>query len=131
MSWFIRPAKEALKASLEEKRPIPTGVKEFHEWSDRIISGAMLTATPESLKFALANIILNNLAPTVAFESDAYFINMLRKHAANQVADAMRAEIRDRVKARLALEEQQKQAAATAANEQGCESIGNLESSSV
>lgn len=129
MHWFLPFPKRALKNRLEEKQPIPTGIKEFHEWSDRIIQGAMLPATPESQKFVLANIILNNLSPTTAFESDAYFINMLRKHAANQVADTMRNEIRERVKARLALE-QQKQAEATAATEQGCENIGEAKISS-
>ncbi len=99
MSWF-RAGKEANKQELNIKRALPTGVKEFHEWSDNIIAGAMLTATPESQKFALANILIN-LQPTIAFETDLYFIHCLRKTAVNQVADAMRAEIREAAKARL------------------------------
>lgn len=89
-----------IQEQLQEKRPLPVGVAEFHEWADRIISGAMLTATPESQKFALANVLLN-LGPTIAYETDLYFIHVLRKHAVNQVADAMRAKIRDEVKARM------------------------------
>lgn len=94
---------DLIQEQLQEKRPLPVGVTEFHEWSDRIISGAMLTATPESQKFALANVLLN-LGPTVAYETDLYFIHVLRKHAINQVADAMRAEIRTAVKARMEAE---------------------------
>lgn len=89
-----------IQEQLQEKRPLPVGVAEFHEWSDRIISGAMLTATSESQKFALANVLLN-LGPTIAYETDLYFIHVLRKHAVNQVADAMRAKIRDEVKSRM------------------------------
>lgn len=95
------------KKALQQKRPLPTGVKEFHEWSDRIIQGAQLTATTESLKYTLANIICNNCGPTVAFETDHYFISLLRKHAANQVAVHIREEIYRKKK------EEQSQGAAT------------------
>lgn len=91
---------DLIQEQLTEKRPLPVGVTEFHEWSDRIISGAMLTATPESQKFALANVLLN-LGPTIAYETDLYFIHVLRKHAINQVADAMRTQIREAVKSRM------------------------------
>lgn len=99
----LTPA-SVIQSQLQEKRPLPTGVTEFHEWADRIISGALLTATPESQKFALANTLIN-LGPTVAYETDHYFISVLRKHAVNQVADAMRNQLREEVKARLAAEE--------------------------
>lgn len=81
------------------------GRKEFEEWSERIIAGAMLTATKESQKFTLANLILH-LGPTESHKEDAFFIHSLRKFAANQVADAIRMEIRDKAKARLAQEEE-------------------------
>ena len=80
------------------KRALPIGVQEFHAWADRIVSKAKLPATPESQKFALANMLMQ--APD-AYAKDKYFINGLRKSAANQVADEMRKEIRDAVKARL------------------------------
>ena len=108
--WAKKPS---IKDELTQKRALPTGVKEFEEWSDRIISGTMLSATAESQKFVLAREILD-LPRTTAFETDLYFINLLRKYAANQVADAMAVKIRDAVKARLAAEEQQKLAAVTA-----------------
>lgn len=97
-----------IKDQLNEKRPLPLGVTEFHTWSDRIISGACIPgATPESIKFALADQLLH-LGPTVDCESDLYFIKCLRKFAVNQVADSMRHEIRDAAKARLAQQEHKK-----------------------
>ena len=81
--------KRALKSKLQEPRELPVGMTAFHEWSDRIISGAALPATPESQKYCLANMLLN-LKPTCAFETDVYFIHALRKFAINQVADEYR-----------------------------------------
>ena len=93
--------KSLVKDQLNEKRALPLGRTEFEIWSDRIISGACIPgATPESIKFALADQLLH-LGPTVDFEADLYFIKCLRKFAVNQVADAMRTEIRDTAKARL------------------------------
>lgn len=96
-----------IQGQLQEKRALPTGIQEFKEWSDRIISGSMLTADAESQRFALANTLIN-LSPTTAFETDLYFIHVLRKHAINQVADAMRTEIRNAAKERLNAEEASK-----------------------
>lgn len=99
------PPIEEIAKSLTERQPLPMGRKEFEEWSDRIIQGALIPgATPESQKFTLANLILH-LGPTESHKEDAFFIHSLRKFAVNQVADAMRCEIRDAAKARLALEE--------------------------
>ncbi len=89
---------------LTEPRPLPMGVKEFHEWSDRIIAGAMIHADAPSLKFALAEMIMH-LKPTDSHCADAHFIHSLRKFAANQVAYAMMQEIRDARKAALAAQE--------------------------
>ncbi len=103
-----------IKDQLDEKRPLPLGKKEFEIWSDRIISGACIPgATAESIKFALADQLLH-LGPTVDFEADLYFIKCLRKFAINQVADAMRHEIRDAAKARLEAQEKTKLAEVTA-----------------
>jgi hypothetical protein len=52
--------------------------------------------------------MLMHVKPTEAFVDDAYFANSLRKFAVNQVADVIRKEIHERVKARLAEEEKQK-----------------------
>jgi hypothetical protein len=82
------------------------GVTEFHEWSDRIMSGTLIPgATPESIKFALADMLLH-LGPTESHKEDAFFIHSLRKFAVNQVADEMRKKIRDDAKARLAKEQE-------------------------
>lgn len=105
---------EVIKDQLDEKRALPLGKAEFEAWSDRIISGACIPgATSESIKFALADQLLH-LGPTVDFESDLYFIKCLRKFAVNQVADAMRREIRDAAKARLEAENKTKIAEVTA-----------------
>lgn len=92
--WKNKKEVEVLKQQLEEKRPLPTGVTEFHEWSDRIISGAGLPASVESQKFALANDLMH-CPPNMAFESDVYFIHRLRKYAVNQVADAIRNQLKE------------------------------------
>lgn len=81
-----------IQGQMQELRPLPLGRQEFEEWSDRIISGAMLPATPKSLKFALAEMIMH-LKPTQDHCDDAYFIHCLRKGAANQVAHAVLMEL--------------------------------------
>ncbi len=103
-------SKEILEQMLEA-RPLPLGRTEFHEWSDRIISGAMvaggeddLEAFIDSQKFMLASMILQ-LGPTESHKSDAYFIHALRKAAANQVADTIGKELREALKVRLAAKE--------------------------
>lgn len=94
VSWFLGrntastpPA--VITAQLLEPRPLPMGVKEFHEWSDRIIGGACIPgATPRDQKFALAGMVMH-AKPTESFMPDGYFIQSLRKVAANQVCHAM------------------------------------------
>lgn len=100
-------SKATILSQLNERRPLPMGRKEFEEWSGRIISGAMVEATPESQRFTLANLLLH-LGPTESHKEDAFFIHSLRKLAVNQVADTLRCEIRDAAKARLAEEEKNK-----------------------
>jgi hypothetical protein len=112
MWWPKKPSTFTIKEELIEKmgepQPLPMGVKEFHAWADRIISGALVPgATPDSQKFALADMILH-LKPTEDHCPDAFFIKTLRKCAVNQVADAIRIELRDKAKARLTQEEEDK-----------------------
>lgn len=95
---------DVIAAQLLEPRPLPLGVKEFHAWADRVIAGALITATPDSQKFALASMILH-LGPTESHKPDAFFVHSLRKSAANQVADAMLREIREAAKLRFSAEE--------------------------
>lgn len=74
-----------IKADLQEPKQLPTGMTAFHEWSDRIIGIAGLSATIASQKHTLASMIMQ-LKPTIAFESDAFFVNSLLHAAASQVA---------------------------------------------
>jgi hypothetical protein len=86
-------AKKHIKM-MNEKRELPTGMTAFEEWSDRIISGTLLPADPQSQKFALATMLMH-LSPTTDHECDAYFIKALRKSAVNQIAHAKMTEIKD------------------------------------
>jgi hypothetical protein len=95
--------KSLVLEQMNELRPLPLGMTEFDEWSDRIISGAMLTADIQSQKFALAEMI-THIKPTEDHCTDAYFIKALRKVASNQVALEAMKRHRDQVKARLAKE---------------------------
>lgn len=97
--------KSVIVAQMSEPRPLPMGITEFNIWSDRLIAGAMVTATVESQKATLASMILH-LGPTEDHKPDAYFIHSLRKLAANQVANEVFTQIRQQVKERLAKEEQ-------------------------
>lgn len=79
---------------LNEMRPLPLGRAEFEEWSTRIIRAAQIPgATDESLKFALAEMVLH-VKPTQSFEKDAHFVHSLRKGAANQVAHTIFQELK-------------------------------------
>src|ERR1035438_8208296 len=84
------------KNPLLERQPLPMGRKQFDDWSDRIISIANIVADTDSQKFALADMLLH-LGPTESHKEDAHFVHYLRKVAVNQVADAMRNEIREKI----------------------------------
>lgn len=101
---LVSTPKEIIQEQLTEPRPLPMGREEFEAWSDRIISGALVSADRNSQKYALANLLLH-LGPTESHKHDAFFIHSLRKFAVNQVADAIRRELHDEAKARLAAEE--------------------------
>jgi hypothetical protein len=105
--------KEVIIDQMNESRPLPMGRQEFEEWSERIISGALLKGKVEvddaqvfieSQKFALANMLMH-LGPTESHKPDAFFIHSLRKFAINQVADTIRKELHEAAKARTAAEE--------------------------
>jgi hypothetical protein len=92
-----------------ELRPLPMGRDDFFIWTDRILSGAMLPCDPnqdkeifeDSLRYVLANMLLH-LGPTESHKPDIFFIHSLRKAAVNQVADALRRELFEKGKSRLA-----------------------------
>ena len=86
---------------MQEPRPLPMGVKEFEEWSERIISGALIpTEDKDSLKAALASMLMS-LGPTEDHKPDAYFIHALRKAATNEIAHAMFQDIKRKKEAEL------------------------------
>lgn len=89
---------------INEPRPLPIGMKEFDDWSDRIISGALVPATVETQKATLAGMIMH-LGPQESHKPDAFFIHGLRKLAANEIANAVFFRIQKQVKERLAKEE--------------------------
>ena len=95
------------------KRKLPTGLSEFHAWSNRIIKKAGLPSTPESQKYALANIAIE-LPRTTAKAKDSFFVDSLQKAAINQVCDYYRKEqyAKKQEQERLA-KEKQNQAEAT------------------
>lgn len=113
---FNSTPKEVILDQMIEPRPLPMGRKDFEEWSDRIVSGAVIPCSEtdknifiESQKYALANMLLH-LGPTESHKPDAYFIHSLRKFAINQVADTVRRELHDAAKARTAAQEAAKKA---------------------
>lgn len=81
-------SKKTVISQMNEPRPLPMGQKEFVEWSDRIISGALIPSEDrDSLVGALAAMLMQ-LGPTESHKPDAYFIHALRKAAVNEVAMA-------------------------------------------
>lgn len=119
-----------IKDQMLEPRALPMGREAFEEWSNRIISGAMIPGEHlgfngtfaeavkrheqqkifhEGQKFALADMLMH-LGPTESHKPDAHFIHSLRKFAINQVADTIRLELRKAAKDRLAAEEAAKKA---------------------
>lgn len=104
--------KEVILDQLTEPRPLPMGRRDFEQWSERIISGALLpggeedaTVFIESQKFSLANMLMH-LGPTESHKPDAFFIHSLRKFAVNQVADTVRKELHEAAKLRTAVKEE-------------------------
>jgi hypothetical protein len=66
-------------------RKFPVGMTEFHEWADRIIALSGNFADNDSMKFALASSLLH-MDSKIAAKPDQYFVALMRKAAANQVA---------------------------------------------
>lgn len=74
------------KRSKLEFRPLPMNIPQWEEWSKRIIKAAGLpTENLETQQFALAGMILQT-SPTDFLRPDEYYVNCLRKAAADQLA---------------------------------------------
>jgi hypothetical protein len=95
----------------QEQFTLPVGKTEFNEFADRIIAKAGQFADRDSMVWALAMELIH-APPTTQF-SDEYFIQRMRKAAANQVASAVVNEIKEK----QAEEAAKRQAEATAAKE--------------
>lgn len=103
-----RTPKKKILDQMNEKRPLPMGRKEFDEWSERIISGALLPGgkdDPEAFideqKRVLCGMILH-CGPTESHKEDAFFIHSLRKNASNFTAQEMFTELQAKAKERVA-----------------------------
>lgn len=76
------------------------GRQEFEEWSDRIMSAALIPGvTVESQKFCLAGALLQ-LDPGEDHATDAKFVKMLRKACVAQTGQTMIMEIKEAQKKR-------------------------------
>lgn len=86
--------------------PLPVGLSEFHKWADSIIELSGEYADPDSMKQALANMIIH-ASPAKASDTPRshvpkqFFVKGLRKGAANQVASYVFQEIRTKQVAAL------------------------------
>lgn len=97
--------KDVIMDQMSELRPLPIGRAQFMDWSDRIISGALVEADKESQRFALTEMIMH-LPPNKSYCEDAFFINGLRRVAVNQTCLTMMTEIKEAHKAAQLLKSQ-------------------------
>lgn len=111
MGRFIRKLLSYIPTSL------PVGMTEFVEWSDSIIELSGKFADEDSMRWAISNMIMH-LPSTKATASKNYFVQCLRKTAANQIAGQIFVDIKEKqAAAQKAAEaaQQPQQAEATAA----------------
>lgn len=91
-------------------RPLPVGMTQFDTFAARIIAKAGNFADEDSMRFALASILIHADAKHGSLP-DSYFVDRLRKSASNQVASQVFQDVKAKQAAAL---EAQKQAEATA-----------------
>ncbi len=65
--------------------PLPVGVTEFNVWADSIIALSGQFASQDSMRFALASMVIHSDSKRSAVPKHT-FVKLLRKSAANQVA---------------------------------------------
>lgn len=113
----VSAPKELIIDQMNEPRALPMGRKEFDEWSDRIISGALIPGGEDdkewfnkTLKMVIADTV-THLGPTESHKPDAHFIHRLRKITNNQVCLAYVAEVKAEQKVRLEAEAAKKEPA--------------------
>lgn len=99
--------------------PLPVGRAEFETWSNAIIDLAGPYADPASMKYALASNVMH-MKHDVGSVPKAYFVKVLRKAAANQVASQVFVDIKEaQLEAAKAAQEAAKLAEATAQVQDG------------
>lgn len=82
--------------------PVPVGVADFETWSQSIIDTYPIPADADSVKFALATMILHS-GPTDAYKPKFKFFLMLRAGMAKQVAGAVFQDIKTKQQERAKL----------------------------
>lgn len=105
-----KTSKQTILGQMNEPRPLPMGQKEFVEWSNRIISGALIPCDDRDSLVGCLAAMLMNLGPTESHKPDAYFIHALRKAAINEVAHANFQELKQRKAARAEAEKKEAEA---------------------
>lgn len=89
--------------------PLPVGLTEFNTWADSIIELGGQYADQDSLRFAIASMVIHLPAGTGGISKN-HFVKGLRKSAANQVASQVFQDIK--AKQQALLEKQQAEATA-------------------
>lgn len=99
MKQLLAKFKELVKYALSYlPHKLPVGLTEFHNFSDSIIELSGEYADRDSLKFAIATMILH-AGEARGSLSKQYFVRRLRKVAANQVAGQVFTDIKEKQKA--------------------------------
>lgn len=80
--------------------PLPIGMTEFDTWANSILDLSGRFADDDSLKFALASMIIH-LGPQRSAVPKNYFVRSLKKGAANQVASQIFQDIKSKQQAAL------------------------------
>lgn len=97
---------------LDIDRPLPVGLAEFNEFANRIITLGGSYADEDSMRFALASMVMHADGNKGSY-SDRYFIERLRKVAANQVAAQVLQDIKVKQQEAAAAREAQTKVEAT------------------
>lgn len=87
-------------------RHLPVGMSEFETWAQRILSQTGKFADEDSMKFALASILIHADARHGSLP-DKYFTDRLRKSAANQVSSQVFQNIKAKQAEELAKQQQE------------------------
>lgn len=86
-------------------RALPVGMTQFETWAERIMSQTGKFADENSMKFALASILIHADAKHGALP-DKYFTDRLRKSAANQVASQVFQDVKQKQAEELAKQQE-------------------------